>query len=501
MVMAVTVVSKILGFLRDIVLAYYYGTSLVTDAFFVAQTIPEFLFILVVQTISIGFIPVYVRIAQKQDENAANEFTNKILKLCMLLSILLIIFVNLFATEIVTVFASGFTGEKAALTVGFTRIIVFSMFFRIIVAVYSAYLNANSRFLKPAMNGVILDVVSIIAIIVSFYTSSVVIVFGTIAATFLQFMSLFTTVVKMKPIIRPSFRGMIDDNVKQMIALLLPVALGVGASQINVLADRTMASSIPGAISSLNYANKVNNVLENIIIFSLSTVIFPAFSRCAASGDLPSLKKQLNKSMDVVSVTMIPCSCVSFVFSSTIIQILFERGAFGVTAIENSAAAMRFYSIGLLFLSYNAIMNRALYALKKVRQLSYISCGTVAVNIGMNFLLKPVMGIGGLALATSISNIFATFAMMYLIVKELGDNKLEIKTEIVKAVAASGGMILAMLVNMRILSHINTFFAFCISGALGVMAFIATEYLLKSELIVYSLVMVKESVTKKRKKS
>ena len=80
-------------------------------------------------------------------------------------------------------------------------------------------------------------------------------------------------------------------------------------------------------------------------------------------------------------------------------------------------------------------------------------------------------------------------------------NKLEIKTEIVKAVAASGGMILAMLVNMRILSHINTFFAFCISGALGVMAFIATEYLLKSELIVYSLVMVKESVTKKRKKS
>lgn len=480
-VMMITVVSKCLGFLRDIVLAYFFGTSDVTDAFFVAQTIPEFLFSLVVQAISIGFIPIYVEIKEKKGQADANSFTNNVLKICLILCVALIVFVNLFTREIANIFASGFEGNKALLTVQFTRIIVFSMVFRIVVSVYSAFLNANGHFTKPALNGVILDVVSIISIVVASFTASSVLVYGIIIATALQFVVLLSSVARTKPMITFSLKGILNEDVRRMLKLFLPVIIGVGASQINVLADKTMASSIDGAIASLNYASKANYVLENVIILSLATVMFPLFSKNVATNDIAAFRNNVKKSVDIVSFTMIPCAFLLFLFPDTIIKILFERGAFNASSLESTSYATKYYSIGLVFLAYNAIVTRALYAMKKMNKVSYISCASVATNIVLNFVLKPLMGVGGLALATSISSVVAAVFLTLSLKTEFGTVMPMIEPELIKAVISSIVMSLAILLINRVFSLEHVWISFAIAVTLGGAIYLLAEIAQKSE--------------------
>ena len=482
-VMIITVISKVLGFLRDIVLARYFGAGSVTDAYFVAQTIPESLFSLVVQAISIGFIPIYTQLLHNKGDEQANRFVDSILKLSLILCVFLVTFVNLFPKYIVAVFASGFDSQTTQYAITFVRISVFAMFFRITVAIYTAYLQSNEQFTVPAFNGVILDVVSILTIILAYYTKSIILVWGIIGASFIQFIALFPSVRKLKPIMSFSLKNIISEEVRQMLILFIPVAIGVGANQLNVIADRTMSSSIQGAISSLNYANKVDNVLENIIILSLATVMFPAFSKNIAANNIDAFKRNVSKSIDVVSFTMLPCTVFAMMFSSEIIRLLFGRGAFDATAINNSAIAMKYYSIGLLCLSYNAIFTRAFYALKKVKLVSIVSCGTLATNVAMNFLLKPIMGIGGLALATSISNIITTLLLVFLLSREIKKNVLkDIITELLKMFVAS---IVMFLVTYFMYKHLALYYivSMAIAVITGTIAYLFICYIVNSSIM------------------
>lgn len=468
-VMIITVISKVLGFLRDIILAKFFGAGSITDAYFVAQTIPESLFSLVVQAITIGFIPIYTQLLHNNGDKQANRFVESILKLSLVLCVFLVAFVNAFPNLIVTIFASGFDSETKIYAINFVRISVFAMFFRITVAIYTAYLQSHEQFTIPAFNGVILDVVSILTIIVAFYTRSIILIFGIVGASFIQFLALFPSVRKLKPMMNFSLKNIYNDEVKQMLVLFIPVAIGVGANQLNVIADRTMSSSIQGAISSLNYANKVDNVLENIIILSLATVMFPAFSRNIASNNIEAFKYNVSKSIDVVTFTMLPCSIFAILFSTEIIRFLFGRGAFDATAISNSAIVMKYYSVGLLCLSYNAIFTRAFYALKKVKVVSIISCGTLATNVTMNFLLKPLLGIGGLALATSVSNIITTFLLVFLLSKEVKGNLTKsIIKELSKILIASIVLILVtcFVYKHLVLHYINSMVLAVIAGTI-----------------------------------
>ena len=490
LVMIITVFSKCLGFLRDIVLAKCFGASSVTDAYFVSQTIPESLFSLVVQAIAIGFIPVYAQIRHDKGKDASDIFADSVLKLALIACFFLVVIVNLFPRQILMVFASGFDDETAKFAMSFVRISVFAMFFRITVSVYSAYLQSNDHFVAPAFNGIVLDVVVILSIIVAFYTRSVVLVYGLVAASFLQFVMLFPVVRKHKPLMSLSVVK-INDDVKQMLLLFFPVALGVGASQLNVIADRTMSSSIYGAISSLNYANKVDNVFENIVILSLATVMFPAFSRSVAAKNMDELKNSILKSINVVTFTMLPCSVLAIFFSKEIITLLFGGGAFDSAAIEGSSAAMRYYSVGLLCLSYNAILVRVFYALKKVKLVSFISFGTLISNVLMNLLLKPLMGIGGLALATSISNIFTTILLVIFLSKEINGKFLEhAVVELFKISISSAALLFVVyLIYPRL--GFNYILSVAISSILGTFAFLVLSHICKSSTVKEAYALLK----------
>ena len=419
-VVAITLISKILGFLRDMVLAYFFGASAITDAYYVAQTIPEFLFSLVIQAISVGFIPIFLEILEKDGKDKAWTFVDNLSTIGIALVTVLVVVVYAFTDVLVGIFASGFDAETAAMAGLFIRISVWGVFFRLISAIDTAFLNANERFVVPSLTGIPLDIVTIASIaLASFLNQPFLLAVGIAGSYFSQMALQEPFVRKLKP--RRKWRlSLRDPHVKKMVALVVPVALGVGANQINVLVDRTLASGFTGGISALNYANKVDNVLENVVIMSLATVLFPAFSKYAARGELKALSGSLSKAVAATVLLMLPCSVAAFCYSEEAIRLLFGRGMFDETAVSLTTQAMQAYSVGLLFLSVNAVLIRALYSLKKVAVVSVCSCASMVFNASLSFALVGWFGIPGVAFATSVANFIQTVLLVIMLTRCIG---------------------------------------------------------------------------------
>lgn len=414
-VMLITVLSKCFGFGRDIILAHFFGAGDITDAYFIAQTIPEFLFSLVVQTIGIGFIPVYIDIVHQESADNANRFALQTLLASWLLCTLLVVLINIFPRQIVMMFASKFTPAAANLAVSFVCISVLAMYFRISTAIISANLQANNHFIFPAAIGLPFDIIIIASIVIGFFTTPIVLAWGLVVAAALQ---VFFLLPQLAHYLSLSFRNLFPlftPHLKKMCLLFFPVALGVSANQINILVDRTLASAVQGGISALNYANKTNNVLENIIILSLAMVMFPTFASYASKNDFESFITSVSKSLNVVIFTMFPCAVFFILFAPNIIQVLFGHGMFSTSSLMQTILVMRYYALGLLSLSCNVIFVRALYAVQKVSWVSVGACFSVTVNVLLNIILSRYMGLGGLALATSIANTFSACLLFCLL--------------------------------------------------------------------------------------
>lgn len=420
-VMIITLISKCLGFLRDMILAYFYGAGAVADAYCVAQTIPEFLFSLVIQAIAVGFIPTFIEIVEDEGKEKAWSFTDNLGLIGVMLVTVVVFVVYTFTDAIVYLFASGFDDETAALASLLTRVSIWGLFFRIIVAIDSAVLNANEKFTIPALTGFPLDVVTIASIVLASYADQPILLAVGILLSYASQMILQRPFVrKIKPKIDLRSFNIRDSHLIKMLALFLPVAIGVGANQINILVDKTLASSFVGGVSSLNYANKVDNVFENVMILSLATVMFPSFSKYAARGDSRSLSNSIVKSCLVTMIVMIPCSIVAFVCAEDIIRLLFGRGVFDGQAISMTAHAMQCYAVGLVFLSLNAILTRAIYGFKKVMSVSLCSCCSLIVNAGLSFTFVVPWGVPGVALATSIANIVQMILLSFCLIMQIG---------------------------------------------------------------------------------
>lgn len=485
-VMLITLFSKCLGFLRDIVLAYFFGASTATDAYFVAQTIPEFLFSLFVQAIAIGFIPIYAEILHQEGRSKADHFTNSLYWFGFFAVGMLILLVYGFTEPIVRIFASGFDAQTAKMAERFVRIAVWGMSFRIVSAIDYAYLNANEEFKIPALTGIPLDIITIVSIYVAYKLKKPEILAFSIVLSFIG-----QTVLQHPFVLKRKSRLSIQDftltspYIKRIMHLFLPVALGVGANQINILVDRTLASAIEGGISALNYANKVDNILENIIIMSMATIMFPAFSKQATQKQFDKLSRSISETLVLVSVIMMPCAIFAFQYAEEAIEMLFGRGAFDASAIRLTADAMRCYSLGLMFISYNAILTRALYSLKRVRSASLCTCASLFVNVCMNCLLAPKLGIRGLALATSLANLVLTALLSVMLTRTIGKEFIKNGiSDIVKLLLCSMLMgLISWAITSLFSGMIPSLFACIIAVLVGSAVYLLLAYLCKIKVV------------------
>ena len=258
LLMIITVFSKILGFLRDVFLSFFYGASNMSDIFLISIMIPTVIFALVGNAITTGFIPMYTRIEAEEGSSSSKIFTKQVTNGVLLVGSIVIGIGMAFTEPLVKIFASGFRGETLETAIIFTRISLIGIYFHGMVFILTAYLQLKNVFIIPALIGFPANIVLMITIYISSFVNVYLLAIGSVLSVFLQFLLLLVFALK------KGFRFQVglhlrNGNLQKLMIITFPAMIGSGIDQVNVLVDRTMASWISvGGISALNYAETLN---------------------------------------------------------------------------------------------------------------------------------------------------------------------------------------------------------------------------------------------------
>lgn len=409
-----TVVSKILGFVREASLAAIFGATSDTDAYLVAQTIPYLFSAIVSYGLTTTFIPVYSAIREERGNDAASRFATTVIWAVICIGVVLITAGEILAAPMVQIVAPGFSGQLADLTTYLSRIILPMMVFQLLSGVLTGILQADGQFAVPTAASLLQNISIIISITVfgsRYGIASVAVgtLIGAMLASATKVPALRLTRFKWKGIFDPK-----DPGLKRVGILVLPAVIGAGAGELNTLVDRILASGLPeGSVSALNYANRLMQLAPAIIGASITTVVYPTLARMAAKQDRKSFAEGLADSLSLVHFMLVPIAVGVLVLREPLVRMVFERGVFDATATRETAWALLFLSLGIAIFTMRDLVYRAFFALQDTTTPMFLGVAAVGVNITLNLLLVGPLRQGGLALATTIASFVGLVAGLF----------------------------------------------------------------------------------------
>ncbi len=471
--MLLSIIIKFIGFLRSSVLAYYYGSGYVSDAYNIAFDIPILLFAFLGNAIVTAYVPMYTQIEKSEGEKEALKYSNTIITVFSIISVVIILAITVFAEPFIRILAVGFDEKTMNLAVEFTRISSWCLIFITAERLFICYLNIKNNYLIPVMVSLPMNILLILSIIISSKLGYEFLGIGILIALSSQFFFLIPSLIKEKYKFYPCI-NIKNKNVIQTVKIVLPVLLGVSVNQINKIIDKSIASTIAvGGISNLNYASVINIAIQDIIIFSIITITFVKISQFVS-------KNMINKALSSILCLITPISIGVIVFSRQIVSILFMRGSFDESAMTETSSSLICYSLGMIFVSFRDILVKVFYSLKDSKTPIKNSLYAILINIILNFILSRFMGISGLALATSISAVSSAVLMYLSLRKKIGDIK--ILTVFLKTVLISLAIAGIMLWCYNILViYVSVFVSFFVSVIFGSILYIISAYIFKIE--------------------
>lgn len=437
--------SKLLGLLRDIVIAGKFGATGATDAYLVALTAPNLLFYIISGALAAVAVPVFVDYATKGEKQEAWKVFNTVFNSVTVVFILIAAAGILCSPYIVKLIAPDLPPQTANLAAGLARIMFPLLLFAGWASLFAGLLNANNIFGIPAFSNVANNAVIILGAVTlgSFYG-----IHGLAAGTVAAMMVM--ALIQVPALIRAGYRYKLafelsHPGVQNVFSLILPAAAGLTVNQAYILIEKVLASGMAeGSISVLSFANKLVQFPVSLFVLALGTAVFPTITRMAATGGYDDFSATLNRLLKILILGMIPASIGLMVLRYPIVVLLFQRGAFDQRAAELTAVALLFYAIGLTGQAANVIMTKAFYSLQDTRTPVKITLVTVMVNLGLSLLLVEVLQHGGLALANSLASLTGTALFMIYLQKKVDSLKWTgLLRFTLSVLAASGLMALA----------------------------------------------------------
>jgi putative peptidoglycan lipid II flippase len=423
---AATFLSRILGYLRDMVLAWFFGAGLVSDAFFVAFRIPNLLRKLFAEgSLSIAFIPVFTECLVQRGRREAFELARSAMRLLSVLLVLAVILGVFLSPLIIRIIAPGFAGAsiKLSLTVTLTRIMFPYIFFIGLVALCMAILNVLGHFAAPALAPVFLNLAMIGSVLwISPHLDEPImgLAVGVIAGGVLQLALQLPFLVK-KGVRFWQKTKIFHPALKKVGILMLPTVFGAAAYQVNILFGTLLASLLPeGSVSYLYYADRLVQFPLGVFAIATATAVLPSLSRQAAANDLDGVKQTFIFAMKLVSFITVPAMVGLIVLREPIVALLFKRGAFGSDTTRLTAHALFYYGIGLWAFSAERIVISTFYALHDTRTPVKMALISIIANAILGILLMKPLGHGGLALSTSLAAILNVWLLTHRLSVKLG---------------------------------------------------------------------------------
>ena len=402
-----TLLSRISGFIRDIILAAVLGAGPVADAFFVALRLPNhFRAIFAEGAFNAAFVPAYARIRENGDAARAGLFADRIFTLLLASQIVLLAVALVFTPGVIDVLAPGFSRdpERFALAVELTRITFPYLLLITLVTLYGGILNALQRFAAAAAAPILLNLSLMVALAFAafFPTAGHAAAWGVLIAGILEFL-LVAGDASLVGVLAKFRWPELDADVRQFFRALGPAVLGSAGVQLALFADTIIASFLPaGALSALYYADRLNQLPIGVIGIAAGTVILPEMSRRIAGGDHHGAAQAQNRAIEFTLLLSIPCVAAFFVIPDLIMRALFMRGAFTAADADAAGRTLTAYAFGLLpFVLIRSVV-ATFFARGDTATPVKAALIAAAVNIAFKVLLMGPLAQVGLALATSI---------------------------------------------------------------------------------------------------
>jgi len=407
-----TMVSRVLGFARDLMIARYLGAGVAADAFFVALRLPNFFRSLFAEgAFTAGFLPLYSELLAKGGRYAARRFAESALAFLLPVLLLFSVLAQILMPLLMLGLAPGFYDEpeRFVLAVEYTRITFPYLLFISLAALYGAVLNGLGRFAAFAATPILLNLTMLVALpllaggAAPLLPAGEALAWGTLAAGLAQFLWLVYWLWREGIVLRlvpPALPPM----VRRLFQLILPAAIGAGAMQINLVVNVILASLLPaGAVSYLFYADRLNQLTVGIVGVAIATALLPSLSRLLALGRIEAAAAQQNRAIEFSLLLALPAMAALVVVPYPLISVLFERGAFDAAASRASADALLAYAIGLPAYILARAFTPGFHARQDTRTPLRIAFVTIAANLALSIALMPVLGHVGLALATALA--------------------------------------------------------------------------------------------------
>lgn len=393
---------------REQFVAASFGTSDALDAFLIALVVPNFLVYIVAGSFSTALVPTYVQALEREGQAAAQRILSGVMALSLGLLIVIAGALALASPLFLPFLASGFSPGKLALTqqLFFTLapIIVLSG----LTTIWSSILNARERFAIAALAPIVVQLAAIAALALGSRIWGIhALAFGTVAGFVLQLALLGWALTREGVGIWPRWNG-IDPGLRQVIDQFLPMVAGAALLSSTLLVDQAMAAMLdPGSVAALSYGNKVITLIAGLSSTALGTAVLPYFSQMVATADWAGLRHTLTTYSKLILLATIPLTCLLYLNSEFIVRLLFQRGAFteGNTALVARVQAM--YVLQTPFLALGILFVRLFSSLRANHMLLWSAAISLPLNIVLDYALMRIMGVAGIALATSLVYIIA----------------------------------------------------------------------------------------------
>jgi putative peptidoglycan lipid II flippase len=445
-----TLLSRITGFARDIVLAAILGAGPVADAFFVALRLPNhFRAIFAEGAFNAAFVPAYARIRAQGGGDPARLFADRIFTLLFGVEILLLAVALLFTPAVIGLLAPGFSRDpgRFALAVELTRITFPYLLLVSLVTLYGGILNALHRFAAAAAAPILLNLsmMATLAFAAFFPTAGHAAAWGVLIAG--CFEALLVAADARRNKVLPTFRAFgIDDDVKRFFKALAPATLGSAGTQIALFADTIIASFLAaGALSALYYADRLNQLPIGVIGIAAGTVLLPEMASRIAAGDEVGARHSQNRAIELTLLMSVPCLVAFLIVPDLIMRALFTRGAFTVADAAAAGATLAAYTIGLVPFVLIRSVSATFLARGDTATPVKALLVSVVVNVAFKILLMRDYAQVGLALATSIGA-WVNFALILWYAGRAGLIEIDqrLKQSIAKLAVAGVALALAL---------------------------------------------------------
>ncbi len=415
-----TMVSRVLGFFRDVLMAQVLGAGPVSDAFFVALRLPNMFRTLFAEgAFSAAFVPIFTRKLAEDGPDGAKRYAEEALSILVAALLAALLLAECFMPELIPLIAHGFTGkpEELALATALTRITFPYLVFISLASLQSGILNAFDRFAAAAITPALLNVFQLAGLFWSeqYGQAPQVLSWCVTAGGVAQFLWLAFSCARTGMALRLHWPR-ITAEMKRLGAIMGPGILGAGANQINLFVSTNVASEFaPGAISYLNWADRLNQLPLAIIGTAVGTAILPALSRQLRGEDDKAAMEIQNRGIELSLLLSVPAAAALMVLAGPIVWVLFRHGNFNAAAAAGTSSALAAYAAGLPAFVLSKVLVPAFYARHDTKTPVRVAILSMVVNIALIFALaQPFQHVGN-AIATSVAGWVSTLTLAWLL--------------------------------------------------------------------------------------